>query len=99
MVKLMWLESAKNDLKSIYEYIALDSKRYANYQVKRIRDRTKILKDNPNAGKIVSEYNHDSIREIVSGNYRIIYRIVHSELIHIILIHHGARKFPRIDKE
>ncbi len=38
MVKLMWLESAKNDLKSIFDYIALDSKRYAKYQVKEIRD-------------------------------------------------------------
>ena len=99
MVKLMWLKSAKDDLKSIYEYIAADSKRYAKYQVKRIRDRTSILKDNPKAGKIVPEYDSDSVREIVSRYYRIIYRRINPNMIHILLIHHGARKFPRDDIE
>ena len=99
MVKLMWLESSKGDLKSIYEFIAIDSKRYAKYQVKQIRDRTSILIGNPKAGKIVPEYESESVREIVYSHYRIIYRIINSNLIHILLIHHGARKFPRIDKE
>jgi len=99
MVKLMWLESAKDDLKSIYEYIAIDSKRYAKYQIKQIRDRTSILKGNPKAGKIVPEYENELVREIVCSHYRIIYRIINSDLIHILLIHHGSRKFPRIDKK
>ena len=99
MVKLLWLKSAQSDLKNIYDYIAIDSKRYAKYQVNQIRQKTEILKDHPNIGKIVPEYNHESIREIVSGHYRIIYRIVDNEWIHILLIHHGARKFPRISKD
>ena len=96
MVKLRWLQSAKNDLKEIYEFISSDSKRFAKHQVSLIRDRTIILKKQPFAGKIVQEYNENSIRELVSGHYRIIYRIVKDDLIHIILIHHGARRFPRI---
>ena len=92
----MWLKSAKNDLKSIYEYIALDSKRYAKYHVNQIHEGTKILTNHPTAGKIVSEYENEAIRELVYGQYRIIYRIINSNLIHILLIHHGARKFPRI---
>ena len=99
MVKLMWLESAKDDLRSIYEYIALDSKRYAKYQVKQIRDRTSILKDNPKARKIVLEYENESVREVICGHHRIIYRIINSNFILILLIHHGARICPRIDKE
>lgn len=95
MVKLMWLESAKDDLRSIYDYIATDSKRYAKYQVKQIRERTSILKGNPKAGKIVPEYENESVREIVYSHYR----IINPDLIHIFLIHHGARKFPRSDKE
>jgi len=97
MVELKWLESAKDDLRVIYEYIAADSKRYARHQIERIRERTKILKENPKAGKKVLEYNNDAVRELVSGHYRIIYRIVKSDLIHILLIHHGVRRFPRID--
>ena len=96
MVQIRWLESAKFDLKDIYDFIAADSKKYAKHQISKIRIRTQILKSQPNAGKVVSEYNDDSIREIICDHYRIIYRIVNINLIHIILIHHGARRFPRI---
>jgi len=98
MVKLLWLQSAKDDLKDIYDYIAADSIKYARHQVKQIRKRTDVLKNNAFAGKVVEEYDTDSIREIVSGHYRIIYRVMDENLIHIILIHHGARKFPRLPK-
>ena len=87
----------KNDLKEAYEFIASDSKRYPKHQVKPIRNRTNILKRQPFAGKILHEYDESSIRELVSGHYRIIYRIVNEDLIHIILIHHGARRFPRLE--
>ena len=43
------------------------------------------------------EYGNDEIRELDFGHYRIIYRVMRLDLIHIILIHHGARRFPRID--
>ena len=32
MVRVKWLKSAKDDLRDIYEYISLDSKRYAKHQ-------------------------------------------------------------------
>ncbi len=98
MVEIVWLNSAKEDLKEIYEYIASDSIKYAKHQIYQIRDRTIILKTNPYSGKVVEEYDLETIREIVFNQYRIIYRIKSSNLIHIILIHHGARRFPRVPK-
>lgn len=98
MVTLLWLQSAKDDLKDIYDFIAADSIKYANHQIKQIRDRATTLKSNPYSGKIVPEYDLDSIREIIQGHYRIIYRIKSENLIHILLIHHGARRFPRLPK-
>lgn len=95
MVKIRWLNSAQEDLKEVYAFIAADSKHFAKHQIKQIRQKTNILKSHPNVGKVVSEYNDESIREIVIGHYRIIYRIIDTQLIHIILIHHGARRFPR----
>jgi plasmid stabilization system protein ParE len=100
MVQIKWLVSAKTDLKEIYEYIALDSKRYAKLQVQRIRGATAILKSYPEAGKIVLEINNSEIRELVEGNYRIVYRTVSPNLIHILLVHHAARDLVRrIKKE
>jgi plasmid stabilization system protein ParE len=53
MVQIRWLEEAKTDLKEIFEYISLDSKRYARLQTERIQQHTKILKVYPYIGKIV----------------------------------------------
>ena len=91
MVRVKWLKSAKDDLRDIYEYISLDSKRYAKHQVEKIQAKTEILKLGKVLGKKVSESHDETIREIFEGDYRIIYRIVSIEEIHILLIHHGAR--------
>ncbi len=91
MVRIKWLIEAKNDLKEIYDYISKDSKRYAKLQTERILNKTEILKTFPEAGKIVSEINLPDIREIIEGNYRIIYRNVNKNRIDILSVHHGAR--------
>ena len=69
----------------------MDSKRYAKHQVEKIQAKTEILKLGKVLGKKVSESDDEKIREIFEGDYRIIYRIVSIEEIHILLIHHGAR--------
>jgi len=99
MVKIRWLNEAKLDLREIYEYIAPDSKRYAKYQIEQIKESTKVLKSNPKLGQKVREFDEENLREIVYGRYRIIYRYVSDELIHVLLIHHGARELEtRITK-
>ncbi|SEH05416.1 Plasmid stabilisation system protein [Candidatus Venteria ishoeyi] len=75
----------------IHDYISLDSKRYAKYQVQRIKQRTHHIKSHPRIGKIVQEFNNPDIRELVEGNYRIIYRIVSESRVDILMVHHGAR--------
>ena len=87
--------AAKNDLKEIYDYISLDSKRYAKLQVERIQNKTEVLKSQIEIGKIVEELNDPKVREIIEGNYRIIYRIVSKNELHILLVHHGARDLSK----
>jgi addiction module RelE/StbE family toxin len=99
MVRIKWLVSAKNDLKEIYNYISLDSKRYAKLQVERIQDKTEILKTQIEIGKIVDEIGDPKIREIVEGNYRIIYKIINKNELHILMVHHGARDLNSRIKE
>jgi toxin ParE1/3/4 len=95
MVRVKWLISAKIDLKEIYEYISIDSKRYAKLQVDRIYSSVETLKSGIQIGKKVEEADNSLIREIIEGNYRIIYKIISSEEIHILMIHHGARDLVR----
>lgn len=91
MVQIKWTNIAVNDLKGIYDYISLDSIQYAKIQVIKLKLRTKILKYQPLSGKIVPEYNNEIFRELIEGNYRIIYKIVSKNQIDILTIHHSAR--------
>lgn len=95
MVRLNWTFQAKDDLKAIAEYISRDSKRYAKLQVIRLKNRTRILKTQVRSGKIVPEINQENIRELIEGNYRIIYKIVQDNRIDILTIHHSARDLTR----
>ncbi|MEA3447449.1 MAG: type II toxin-antitoxin system RelE/ParE family toxin [Bacteroidota bacterium] len=40
---------------------------------------------------MVPEIGASNIRELIEGNYRIIYRIVKEDQINILTIHHAAR--------
>ena len=91
MVQIKWLKSARMDLKEIYDFISLDSKRYAKYQIEKIQIKIDILKTGSVIGKKVSEIDDEKVREIFEGNNRIIYRIISKDEIHILLIHHGAK--------
>ncbi len=95
MVRLNWVLNANNDLKDIFEYISIDSKRFAELQIKRIYKRTQILKLQPKAGRIVPEIERENIRELVEGNYRIVYRIKSESEVDILLVHHVARDLTR----
>ncbi|MGB0886427.1 MAG: type II toxin-antitoxin system RelE/ParE family toxin [Chitinophagales bacterium] len=92
---MFYLADAKNDLKDIYDYISLDSVRFAKLQISKIQKRTEILKTFPNSGKVVPEINDLTVKEITEHNYRIIYKIINKNQVDILLIHHGARDFKR----
>ncbi len=91
MVQINWTLLARNDLKGIFEYIAKDSKKYAKLEILKIKSRTQILKLRPLIGKEVIERGNIAVRELVEGNYRIIYKIVDKGRIDILTIHHSAR--------
>lgn len=95
MVQINWTPLARFDLKEIFDYISRDSKRYAQYQVIRLKARTNILKKAPRAGKVIREISEENFRELVEGNYRILYKIVDDNRIDIIAIHHAARDLKR----
>jgi plasmid stabilization system protein ParE len=95
MVRIKWTIQAKDDLQGIAEYIALDSVKYAKLQIARIKIRTQILKTHIRTGRITPEINNPNIRELVEGNYRIIYKIKSEKNISIITIHHSARDLTR----
>lgn len=91
MVEVSWLVSAKEDLKAIFEFIAQDSDKYAALEINRIQDKVALLSSQPYLGKILPELENQTIRELIEGKYRIIYRILDENHIHILMVHHSSR--------
>ncbi|MFN8415064.1 MAG: type II toxin-antitoxin system RelE/ParE family toxin [Cytophagaceae bacterium] len=90
MVKIEWSLYAYEDLESIFNFIAKDSIFYANRQVEVLVSRVEILEAFPQSGRIVPEFNNELIRELIEGNYRVVYKI-QKDFISILRVHHAAK--------
>ena len=93
MTSVEWTQSAISDLAAIYEYIAVDSPRYALMVVDRLTKRTDQLAVFPTSGQMVAEYQREDIREVIEYSYRILYHVGESTISIIALIH-GAHPLP-----
>lgn len=90
--KIKWTIRALNDLHDVYEFIAKDSRRYAQIQVEDIQNSALNLTSFPFMGRIVPEFPHLSYREILVGNYRVIYRFEEKQsLVIIMAVAHGKQ--------
>lgn len=90
MVKVIWTDLAISDLKSIHEYISRDSKIYADRFIEKLISRVDQLENYPESGRIVPEFGKPELRELIEGNYRIIFK-VKPDNVGIVRIHHSAK--------
>jgi plasmid stabilization system protein ParE len=93
-MKIIWTKSAVLNLESIKNYIAQDSQYYAVEMTEKIFGAVEKLCTFPRLGREVPEIKKENIREIIYGNYRILYRI-DTEVLYIIAIIHAARDFNK----
>ncbi len=91
MVKVIWTEFALEDLRAIHEYISQDSKVYADKFIEKLIDRVNQLENFSKSGRSVPEFNSETIRELIEGNYRIVYKINPDHIV-VVRIHHSARQ-------
>jgi toxin ParE1/3/4 len=91
MARLNWTDQSIEDLINIADFIAKDSVKYSLIQIKRIRERARLLRSQPLLGRVVPETKNETIRELILGSYRIIYMIVSEERIDILTVHHSSK--------
>jgi len=95
MVKVVWTQRAIYDLEDIADYISKDSVKYASLTLEKLIDTASIIELNPLIGRIVPETNDKNIREIIKGNYRVIYFLSNDQAANILTVFHTARLLTR----
>lgn len=92
-MKIIWSPLAVDRTTEIAEYITQDNPVAATKWVEVLFDKVQLLKSSPKSGRIVPETQRDDIRELIYGNYRIIYRIEKNK-ISILTVRHGKQILP-----
>jgi toxin ParE1/3/4 len=92
-MKLYWTETARQDLLSIKRYIESDKPTAAKQWVERLRERARSALHAPLAGRKVPELSRDDIRELIEGNYRIVYQVFADRIV-VLTVFEGHHLFP-----
>jgi toxin ParE1/3/4 len=93
VTRVVWTQPARDDLREVRDYIAQDSARYARLVVARLVTAVRRLHDYPLSGRVVPELGRPTIREVIEGSYRIVYRVT-PDAVQILAVVHGTRRFP-----
>jgi len=74
-MEVIWSPLALEKVGDIADYIALDKESAARKWVNDIFDKAENIGAFPELGRLVPELNNPNYREIIFGNYRIIYTV------------------------
>jgi len=94
--RIVWSPRALDDTDSIASYISRDSTAHASTVVTKIVRVTRTLKRFPFAGRMVPEFEDESLRERFVYSYRIIYRI-EGQTVTVIAVIHGNRMLEDVE--
>ena len=92
-MKTIWSPLSIDRATEIARYIAQDNPSVAKKWVETIFDKVQLLKSSPQSGRVVPETRSEDIRELLYGNYRIIYRL-EEKRISILTVRHGKQILP-----
>jgi addiction module RelE/StbE family toxin len=92
-MKLFWTETAKQDLQTIRRYIATDNPTAAKRWIERLRERARNALHSRLCGRKVPEFTRNDIRELIEGNYRIVYQVFEDRLV-VLTVFEGHQLFP-----
>ncbi len=91
MAVVKWTPQSIRDINNIAEYISKDSVRYASLFVEKVFEKESLLTASVGIGRVVPEFENEHIRELLFERYRIIYRVVDENTVHILTVFHGSR--------
>lgn len=97
MAKVTWTKRSIEDIYEIREYYLSYSPKLATETTDQIFEKGEYLSQFPKLGRIVPEFDNKDLRELIYNNYRIIYRLVGQESVHILSVHSSFRPLTQIE--
>jgi addiction module RelE/StbE family toxin len=95
MATIEWTDSAIDDLWKIRDFIARDSKLYAEKMIARILSSVRSLEALPERGWEVAEFPGSGVREIVVQSYRVLYDYADG-VREVLAVIHGSRDLASV---
>jgi toxin ParE1/3/4 len=89
-MRVVWTEQACTRLADIEAYIARDNPAAASKLVDRLIDRGEALASHPDKGRRLREMRGAGLRELIVGNYRIVYRVT-TDSVEVLTVFEGHR--------
>lgn len=96
MVEVIWTQRATQEITNIAEYLEQYSELYASSIVKKLYGKVGVLKQFPKLGRMIPEMQEEKYRELIEGNYRIMYEMLDDEMILIQRVMHTSRYFKEL---
>lgn len=95
-MEVIWTPRALDSLEGIHQYIARDNPDAAARFVTRLFDRGERVGFAPRAGRVVPEFARQELREVLEGNYRIVYEVA-ADSVFILFVFEGHRQLRASD--
>lgn len=93
MAEVIWTTVATKELEDIGFYLEAYSEYYAKAIVKKIYSKVGTLTKFTMLGRVIPEVNDPKFREIIEGNYRVMYELLDEDVILIQRVIHSSRFF------
>ncbi len=92
-MRIIWSPFAVERVTEIATYIAQDNSTAARRWVENLFAKVRLLETSPHSGRVVPESRREDIRELLYGNYRVIYHLEGSRLA-VLTVRHGKQLLP-----
>lgn len=93
MAEVIWTETATREIIEIGEYLEEYSSYYARKIVQQLYIRTSQLSSFPQMGRVIPEIGRGKYRELIEGNYRLMYEILDEDIVLVQRVIHQSRNF------
>lgn len=74
-MEVIWTKQAIRMVNEFVDYIAQDDYETAEQWAVELMSQTDKLAEHPRIGRVIPEYNEETLRELIVGNYRLPYRV------------------------